>query len=346
MRSPRALVTSITAVSALLAGILTGAPLVTASAAAEVRCTETMLPVMLTLLPQTVHGKLCTPVGSTPKTVQLLVHGGTYNSQYWDLPLDSGRYSYQRDMARRGFATFAMDCLGSGTSSQPLSALVTGTAQASIVHQVIGKLRAGQVGGTRFEKVVLVGHSMGSGITALEASTYRDVDGVIFTGMSHSMDIPALTGVFVNGIRPSLLDPVLARRGGDPGYVTTMPSTRGVFHALGDVDPGIVEADEATKDQVPATVVPDLLTLAFLSPMTRSINVPVLITNGDRDSLFCAFHCGSEAQFKAAEAPYFGPDAQLSVRLFPNAGHAIALSRSAPAYRTAVAEWMQGHFAN
>jgi pimeloyl-ACP methyl ester carboxylesterase len=334
---------SMMTVSTLLAGILSGTP---ASAAPEVRCTETMLPVMVALLPQTVHGKLCVPVGSTPKTVQLLVHGGTYNSQYWDLPFDSGRYSYQRDMAARGYATFAMDCLGSGGSSQPLSALITGTTQASVVHQVIGKLRAGKVGGTRFDKIVSVGHSMGSGITAMEASTYRDVDGVIFTGMSHSMDILELTRVFVDGVRPALLDPVLARRGGDPGYITTMPTTRGLFHEPGDVEPGIVDADEATKDQVAATVVADLLPLAFLSPMTRSINVPVLITNGAVDSLFCAFTCGSEEQFKAAEDPYFSPEAQLTVRLLPRAGHAIALAANAPAYRTAVHEWMKTHFAN
>jgi pimeloyl-ACP methyl ester carboxylesterase len=310
-----------------------------------VRCTDTTLPVFLTLLPQAVHGRLCTPVGTTPRTVQLLVHGGTYNSQYWDLPFDHGRYSYQRDMAARGFATFAIDCLGSGTSSQPLSALVTGTAQASVIHQVVGKLRAGLVGGTVFNRVVLVGHSMGSGITVLEAGTYRDVDGVIFTGMTHSMDLLALTGVFVDGIRPALLDPVLARRGGDPGYLTTMPTTRRLFHDPGEVEPGVLDADETTKDQVATTVVADLLPLGFMSPLSLAINAPVLIVNGDRDSLFCAFNCASEAQLLAAETPYFAPAAQLEVRLVPRAGHAVALAKNAPVYRSAVADWLNRHFA-
>lgn len=335
-----------TLLTTVLVGTVAASPPATAAAAPQVRCTDTTVSVSLVVIPETVHGRFCAPAGSTPKTVQLLIHGGTYNSHYWDLPYDSGRYSYQRDMAAHGFATFAIDCLGSGQSSQPLSALLTGTTQALVVHQVVGKLRAGQVAGTRFDRVVLVGHSMGSGIVVLEAATYHDVDGVNLTGMSHSMDLPALTGVFVKGIRPALLDPVLSRRGGDPGYVTTMPGTRGLFHDPGEVEPGVVAADEATKDQVPATVVPDLLPLAFLSPLTRSITVPTLIVNGDRDSLFCAFTCSSEATFLAAEAPYFSPTAKLAVRLMPRSGHAIALAKAAPAYRAVVRDWMSKHFAS
>ena len=343
MRSLRALATSLVTTLALLSGIFVVTP--TATAAAEVRCTDTTLPVFLTLLPQAVHGRLCAPVGSSPRTVQLLVHGGTYNSQYWDLPYDSGRYSYQRDMAARGFATFAIDCLGSGTSSQPLSALVTGTAQASVIHQVVGKLKAGLVGGTVFQRVVLVGHSMGSGISVLEAATYRDVDGVIFTGMSHTMDLLALTGVFVDGVRPAPLDPVLARRGGDPGYLTTMPATRRLFHQPGETEPAVLAADEATKDQVATTVVADLLPLGFMSPLSRNITVPVLVVNGDRDALFCAFSCAGQSEFLASETPFFSPDAQLEVRLIPKAGHAVALATTAPIYRTAVAEWLNRRFA-
>ncbi|WP_223199245.1 alpha/beta hydrolase [Solihabitans fulvus] len=334
-----------TALIVVLAGAIVASPQAIATTTPDTTCSETSLPVSLGLLPETVHGQLCLPAGDTPRTVQLLVHGGTYNSQYWDLPYDSGSYSYQRDMAANGLATFAVDLLGSGRSSQPLSALVTGTSQASVVHQIVGKLCAGAVSGLRFDRVVLVGHSMGSGVAVLEAATYHDVDGVILTGMSHSMNLLALTNIFVQGVRPALLDPELSQRGGDPGYVTTMPGTRGLFHDPGVVDPGVLAADEATKDQVPATVVPDLLTLAFVSPLSRAITVPVLIANGDRDGLFCAFTCSSEESFLAAENPYFSPDAHLEVRLVPQAGHAVALAISAPDYRADVRDWLSMHFA-
>jgi pimeloyl-ACP methyl ester carboxylesterase len=273
---------------------------------------------MLTLLPQTVRGQLCMPADRTPRTVQLLVHGGTYNRAYWDI--GDERYSYQRDMAAAGFATFAIDCLGSGESSQPLSALLTGTTEASVVSQVATKLRTGAVSGTPFSKVILVGHSMGSGIVVVAAATFRGVDGVILTGMTHSMDLLALTAIFVDGVRPAILDPVLSSRGSDPGYVTTMPGTRDVFHRPGEVSPAILAADEAAKDQVPAAVVPDLLTLAFQGPMSAGINVPVLIANGSKDTLFCAYTCSGQAALRAAEAPFFSPATQLTVHLTPSAG--------------------------
>jgi pimeloyl-ACP methyl ester carboxylesterase len=297
---------------------------------------------MLTLLPQTVRGQLCLPADSTPRTVQLLVHGGTYSRAYWDT--GDERYSYQRNMAAAGFATFAIDCLGAGESSQPLSALLTGTTQASVVSQVATKLRTGAVSGTPFGKVILVGHSMGSGIVVVAAATFRGVDGVILTGMTHSMDLLALTGIFVDGVRPALLDPRLSQRGGDPGYVTTMPGTRGVFHYPGDVSPDIVAADEATKDQVPATVVPDLITLAFTGPLSVGINVPVLIANGTKDTLFCAYNCSGPAALRAAEAPFFSSAAQLTVHLTPNAGHSVALSEHAAEHRTAIRDWVSKRF--
>nr|WP_083466578.1 alpha/beta fold hydrolase [Kibdelosporangium sp. MJ126-NF4]CEL16850.1 bll2443; unknown protein [Kibdelosporangium sp. MJ126-NF4]CTQ91922.1 bll2443; unknown protein [Kibdelosporangium sp. MJ126-NF4] len=333
MRQRRTLVGVLISVLALSGSALTA----TAPAAAQsARCSMVDVPVVLAVLPQIVRGQQCLPATSTPTTVQLLVHGGTYNRAYWDMPYDDGAYSYQRDMAASGYATFAIDLLGSGASSQPLSTLLTGTTAASVVHQVVTKLR------TSFDKVIVTGHSMGSGIVVLAAATYRDVDGVVLTGMTHSMDLLALTGIFVDGVRPSTLDPVLSRRGGDPGYVTTMPGTRGVFHHPGDALPGIVTADEEHKDQVPATVVPDLLALAFVGPMSTGINAPVLIANGQQDTLFCAYHCADEDTLYAAEAPYFSQDAQLTVHLTPNAGHSVALSEHADAHRAAIRTWIQG----
>lgn len=322
-----------------LAGSAVVAP-ASVAAADGVRCTTVDVPVTLALLPQTVRGQLCLPANNTPRTVQVLVHGGTYNRAYWDLP-GNATYSYQRDMASAGYATFAIDGLGSGESSQPLSALITGATQASVVHQVVARVRAG-VTGTRFGKVVLTGHSMGSGIVVLAAATYRDVDGVVLTGMTHSMDVVRLTGIFVDGIRPSTLDPILSWRHSDPGYLTTLPGTRGVFHDPGDVRPEIVTADEDTKDQVATTVVPDLLAAAFVGPASLGIDAPVLIANGQQDTLFCAYKCADDDALYAAETPYFSEKARLTVHLTPRAGHSVALSEHADDHRTAIRTWIQG----
>ncbi|MGW0516187.1 alpha/beta hydrolase [Crossiella sp. NPDC003009] len=340
MRPLRVLGTALFTCLTLLAGPLT------AAAEPQVRCTETKLPVSfgLGLLRQTVHGTHCAPVGGASGTVQLLVHGGTYNRHYWNLPYAQGRYSYQRDMARAGQATFAMDALGSGDSSKPLSALITGTAQAGVVDQVAAKLRAGAADGVKYRKVVLVGHSMGSGIALLAAALHHGVDGVVLTGMTHSMDLLALTGIFVKGITPSLLDPVLGGRSLDPGYLTTWPGTRGVFHEGGSVEPEVVKADDATKDQVAATVVADLLPFGFILPVSKAIKVPVLIANGDKDNLFCAYSCADEKTLLAREQPYFSPEAKLAVHLVRGAGHAVALGRDAAVHRTAIRDWLKSNF--
>ena len=69
----------------------------------------------------TVSGELC----ATPSerhagtTVQLLIHGATYNYEYWDFGrFDGAEYSYARNVAAAGIPTFAFDQLGSGSSSR------------------------------------------------------------------------------------------------------------------------------------------------------------------------------------------------------------------------------------
>ena len=152
--------------------------------------------------PATVHGRLCLPAGDAPDTVQLLVHGGTYNSAYWDLPYQPDRYSYQRDMATHGYATFAADQLGAGASSHPLSLPLSVWAEAEALHEVVGHLRAGRVGGVPFAKVVIVGHSVGSGVVAVggRAPTTTSTASIL-TGITH---LPAAAGAGAGrGARPA-----------------------------------------------------------------------------------------------------------------------------------------------
>ncbi|MGH8922234.1 MAG: alpha/beta hydrolase, partial [Actinomycetes bacterium] len=161
MRLPPTPAYVLLACCALLAGAL-AAP--HAAAASPVSCAEVDLPVSVPSSHETVHGQLCRPIGDAPTTVQLLIPGGTYNRVYWDFPYQPERYSYQRDMAGHGYATFAVDQLGTGQSTKPPSAILLSSVEAAAIHQVVGHLRAGRVGEVRFDRVVLVGHSLGSGV--------------------------------------------------------------------------------------------------------------------------------------------------------------------------------------
>ena len=345
MRLLPTLTGSLLACLSLLAGGLSAPP---AAAAPAVSCAEVALPVSVPTPRETVHGQLCMPAGRAPTTVQLLVHGGPYSRVYWDFPYQPERYSYQRDMADHGFATFAMDRLGAGKSTKPLSVTLLDTVEAASIHQIVGHLRAGRVGGVHFDRVILVGHSLGSGVSVMEAATYHDVDGVILTGMTHLVSAVTATKIFTMSVYPVTLDPQLSERGGDPGYITTIPGKREpLFYSTSDADAQVIAIDEDTKDQVSILGVGTVILFDFLSPTSRDMNVPVLLAVGERDAIFCgllARDCSSAEAVRKGEAPYFSRAAELSTYVLPGSGHSMALHKNAAEYREATRAWLRARF--
>ncbi|HKR50673.1 MAG TPA: alpha/beta fold hydrolase [Pseudonocardiaceae bacterium] len=355
--------------SLLTCFVLLASPLTAphAVAAAPVRCVEVDLPVSTSTPQETVHGQLCMPAGSAsttgasttnasttnasttgaPRTVQLLIPGGTYNRVYWDFPYQPERYSYQRDMARHGYATFAVDRLGIGRSTTPPSSVLVNSVEAASIHEVIGHLRAGRVSGVRFDRIILVGHSLGSGVATLEAATYHDVDGVILTGTTHLASPPAVVEFFTIFVHPVTLDPQLHNNGSDPGYLTTRPGQREpAFYLTRNADPQVIATDEATKDQASGfgivTAASDLL-----GPTSLGIDVPVLLMVGEKDVFFCGFlarDCSSAEALREQEAPHFSPAAELSTHVLPDAGHSIALHNNSGEYREATRAWLHDRF--
>ena len=295
-------------------------------------CHPVKLPVAISrLTPKsyTVQGTLCTPGGTaTPGTVQVLVPGATYNDVYWDFPYDPAKYSYVRAMLGAGYATLNFNPLGFGTSSHPLSALVSMQTQAYVVHQVIQAARNGTVG-PRFTRVILVGHSMGTAVTWREAAAYHDEDGLISTGNSH---LPSLTGVLLDSamLYPAFLDPRFKRMHLDAGYLTSVPGKRGeMFYNRADASAAVIAEDEATKDTITVTY------LATYSGEdvdldTARIHVPVLTAVGQYDGLMCTSpgtgDCSTSSAYLRSEAPFYSPQSCLQAYVLPEAGHDIDLS--------------------
>ena len=131
------------------------------------------------------------------RTLLLAIHGANYNHKYWDVPTINGHeYSFARYMADRKYAVLAIDQLGAGESTKPADGdAVTLDQTASGIHQVITRLRSGENPvGYAFEKVVTVGHSLGTINAIYEQGTYHDADAVIGTGMGHvphELPVPA-----------------------------------------------------------------------------------------------------------------------------------------------------------
>ncbi|MFC4852794.1 alpha/beta hydrolase [Actinophytocola glycyrrhizae] len=306
--------------------------------ATQITCEDVRVPVRIGLTTQSMYGRLCVPQGAT--TLQVLVPGGTYNSAYWDIGYEPETRSYRLAMNRAGFATVAVDRLGSGRSSAPLSLLVNVSTQAKAVHAVIQSLRP------RFDKVVLVGHSIGSATTMTEAARYRDVDGVLITGLTHQVNLPGAVPVFTTLI-PSPLDPGQKRYGLDLGYLTTVAGTRySSFHTPGATEPGAIGFDEATKDVVTAAETLDTVLVSALLPVSRQITVPVMLVMGGGDANFCGpplgADCSSSEALRRSEAPFYSQEARLRAYVVPGYGHSLNFSAQAPGYHRAVIAWVNG----
>lgn len=151
-----------------------------------------------------VVGQLCAKPSLRRRVIHVLVSGATYGHVYWDFPLRPGQYSYVKALTDAGYATLNLDRIGIGQSDHPPAAQVTIESNAFVRHQIVQTLREGSLTRFSFSKVILVAHSLGSGIALVEASTYADVDGVVATGFLHTFG-PAFGAV------PAVLYPAQAQ---------------------------------------------------------------------------------------------------------------------------------------
>jgi len=285
-------------------------------------------------------GRLCVPAGTT--TVQLLVHGFTYSRYYWDLPYQPEKYSYVAAANRAGYATLSIDRLGSGESYHPLSVLVTLENNASALNQVIQLLRSGELDGKAFKKVILVGHSYGSGVCAFTAGRYQNVDALVVTGSSHRLNVPNLVTRLIPAAKPAVEDPKFASSGLDLGYFTTRAGQRKVFYNTDNTDPKVIELDERLKQTGTGEELLTALPEALFNHSAQ-INIPVLAVNASDDPFFCGHlsaDCSSSTALIASERPFYGPHATLDAIVVPDAGHDVTLARSAPQTLTAIQDWV------
>ena len=282
-----------------------------------------------------VAGWLC---GSSANggTVQLEVPGGWYSHMYWDWPQDPSRYSYVRAAASAGYASFAVDRIGTGQSDHPRSAQVTLPSEAYVTHQLIGDLRTGAIGGVAFGKVILVGHSYGSFLAVYEAAAYHDTDGLILTGALVSPQGTGYPALF-SSLYPAQLDPRFAAGNLPAGYVTTLPGTRGsLFYDQQTADPAVIALDEQTKETATAG---EAATFYQWETITGQVHVPVLSAVGDRDRFFCQVRCGTPGSATTLEPAFWAPDACYEQFVLPNSGHDIDLHPNAPLFFAAAADW-------
>lgn len=308
-----------------------------------VSCQQYTVPVNLSAVDPTVYhiaGWYCTGPNTSPSTIQLLVSGSTYGHVYWDFPYQQQQYSYVQNMVQSGYAVFTIDRLGIGLSDHPLDTLVTTDAHAYILHQIIQRLHDGTLTQVQYPNVIVVGHSYGSMITIAESSQYHDEQGVILTGFLHNQN--PNSGTSSANYYPASLDPRFSGSNLSPGYLTTMPGTRGsLFYYLPNADPAVIATDEATKETLTTS---ELATGApvITSNESQQISVPVLNVVGEYDNVFCggAVDCTNTSSVLSNEAPYYSPQANYTLEIIPDAGHVLNLQLNAQTPYTLISHWM------
>lgn len=341
----------VTASLALLAACSTGLAVCSSAsppAAAQQVCQRETMPVRLSAQATTAYhiaGWLCQD--GSPRVVEVLIPGLTYGASYWNFPLDPSRYSYVRAATAAGFATLAIDRLGTGASSHPPAADVTATSEAFALHQVVQQLRAGGSKQGRFRTVVLAGHSYGSDVALREAATYADVSGVISTGWLTAGNPAGHLQVRDSYDGSARDDPKFAHVSLPGGYVTTRPGTRGAdFYHTAYASPAVIREDEALKETVTTG---ELASVVVPVPVpqatTRQIRVPVLLADGQDDNLDCSaslpgVSCASAAVLIAREQANYAPQACLRAFVLPEAGHSINLHPDAPRWFAAANRWV------
>ncbi|HEX4963139.1 MAG TPA: alpha/beta fold hydrolase [Thermoanaerobaculia bacterium] len=324
--------------SLLLAALVTS---VAQADPGELRCADVTLPVALapnTTVTYDLYGVLCARGGIHQKTFQIALHGATYGHLYWDWPFQPEHYSYMRQATAAGYAVLNLDRIGSGRSAHPPAEMVDIESNAYVVHQVVQILRAGTrsvpvFGPFQAGKIALVGHSLGSLIAITEAATYGDVDGVVLTGISHTVT-PRLGDV---SFYPASLDPRFAGKNLPDGYLTTVPGTRDIFYQVPFFSPKVLSVDEQKKETV---TVAELNSAVPALSLTTGIHVPVLLAVGDFDGAFCNPPSCTASGSLAVEADSFAPDTCLETRAIPQSGHDLNLHFHAPLTYAILLNWM------
>lgn len=235
-----------------------------------------------------------------PHVLQLLTHGIGFDRSYWDFAYRNYDYSYVNHALAHGYATLAWDRLGFGESTRldPVREVQL-PLEVEALRELTRLVRAGSVelkldlgldldldpkakadGRTTrrtFDKVVHVGHSLGSSIVYVLAAVDKTaLDGIVLTGWSTVTESMAAGFIGLHLEQAGLKGGHLA--GYDPGYVVgDVTALHTDFFAPGAYDPDILEPAFAATQP---TTVGEIATGSYMASTKLEVTVPSLVITG------------------------------------------------------------------
>ncbi|WPA97558.1 uncharacterized protein RHO25_002168 [Cercospora beticola] len=316
---------------------------------------------------QQVAGWYCEPTegNCNEGKLQILNAPITANREYWtalggtglttppNKPYKPELYSWVDYANRMGYATLAIDHLGTGKSSHPNPASETQSPyEVELYHDLVKQIKTDEKNplAKTFQHLVYVGCSYGSEIGNLLAAVYPDdFQEMILTGWSKSV-LPSLPGVTALGAQPA--SQVDAKSFGDlaQGYMTTPNETTRTESFFGDpnvvdFEPEVAHLFFQRKDVVSAGQFVSVYVDTKPAPAFRG---RVLVLTGEQDQAFCG--PGSSAiDPKPAcghllrKSGELFPNAEYSWKSIPRTGHALHLHQSAQESLKIAHDFLGGH---
>ena len=283
----------------------------------------------------------CLRKGLKNRTLQVLVNGFSYNHTYWDtMRINGVDYSYARFMANQGFDVLALDVLGTGASSVPNGDVLNPDESASALAQVLTSLRSKKNNPINegFQKIALVGHSVGTITAVLTVGMNPDVAEVLVaTGWSYAP-------------HEVLLDPLLVEQAlrGPDSYIRFPPEERvRLFYFSDSADLDVIAFDNANlADQFPRGILtqglPLLQALALgdieqikLLSRVNQVTVPVLIQLGEFDLMI------APPRFPDLERELYSGSSDVTLQILESMGHSFNLHRNNMQSWTRIDQWIE-----
>ncbi|KAH0840434.1 hypothetical protein AYO21_03070 [Fonsecaea monophora] len=308
----------------------------------------------LTTLTKTfnISAEYCIPAKPGPKasTLHLLTHGIGFNRSYWDFYLPSkpndAQYSYINSATGAGYSTLSWNRLGivPSTLADPYTEIQS-LVELAVLVSLTTLVRAGNISQVPVpDKVVHVGHSYGSELSASLASVAPDLtDGVVLTGYSA---IGNYSTFFVANTALHLASTNQPKRFPNSTYSNgflTWPDKYGnqySFFQYPFFDPAVLDQAEATK--FPFTF-GEFLTMTALPLAAPNFTGPVLYLGSEADLIFCASNCTGLFGPDSAAVQSFSGSSSVETYLQPDVGHGLNLHHNATGAYNVILDWADRH---